>query len=119
MLLADAPAGNNLLGMHWLDWAVLVGYFILIVAIGLLFKENAALLVFLAQAVYAGDNLQLAPDGSWVKGNPELAPDGSWVGGDPHLNQTHIDGLCFARVDPTLHFFLSIIGILPKATWIG
>ena len=35
MLLAAAPAGNNLLGMHWLDWAVLVGYFILIVVIGL------------------------------------------------------------------------------------
>lgn len=35
MLLAAAPAGNNLLGMHWLDWAVLAGYFVLIVVIGL------------------------------------------------------------------------------------
>ena len=34
MFLAAAPAGNNLLGMHWLDWAVLAAYFILIVAIG-------------------------------------------------------------------------------------
>jgi len=34
MLLAAAPAGNNLLGMHWLDWAVLAVYFVLIVVIG-------------------------------------------------------------------------------------
>lgn len=34
MLLAAAPAGNDLLGMHWLDWAVLAFYFILIVVIG-------------------------------------------------------------------------------------
>ena len=33
MLLA-AAVGNNLLGMHWLDWAVLAFYFILIVVIG-------------------------------------------------------------------------------------
>ena len=40
MFLAAAPAGNNLLGMHWLDWAVLAAYFILIVAIGWVVAEE-------------------------------------------------------------------------------
>jgi Na+/proline symporter len=34
MLLAAAPAANSLLGMHWLDWAVLAVYFVVIVVIG-------------------------------------------------------------------------------------
>src|SRR5262245_1751305 len=34
---------------------------------------------------WVGGRPQMAPDGSWVGGKPQLAPDGSWVGGKPQL----------------------------------
>ena len=30
-----------------------------------------------------GDEINLAPDGTWVSGDPHEAPDGTWVGGMP------------------------------------
>ena len=44
----------------------------------------AGIVVLLSAGALAGD-LNLAPDGTWVRGNPQLAPDGSWVGGNPQL----------------------------------
>ena len=31
------------------------------------------------------EEVQMAPDGTWVAGEPQLAPDGTWVGGDPEM----------------------------------
>ena len=39
-------------------------------------------LLIMTQASYSQT---LAPDGSWVGGNPRLAPDGNWVGGNPRF----------------------------------
>lgn len=41
--------------------------------------------VLLAVSFVASADVELAPDGTWVKGDPKLAPDGSWVGGNPEL----------------------------------
>jgi len=34
---------------------------------------------------YVGGEPRLAPDGTYVSGEPRLAPDGTYVGGEPHL----------------------------------
>lgn len=43
---------------------------------------------------YVGGNPQLAPDGTYVGGKPQLAPDGSYVGGKPQLapDGTYVGG---------------------------
>jgi hypothetical protein len=34
---------------------------------------------------FADARLQMAPDGTYVKGTPHLAPDGTYVGGNPRM----------------------------------
>jgi hypothetical protein len=46
---------------------------------------SVSVLIFSCGVAIADDAFRLAPDGSWVGGDPELAPDGSWVGHDPKL----------------------------------
>ena len=66
------------------------------------------------------DELQLAPDGSWVRGEPRLAPDGSWVGGDPQLAP---DGSWVGGDDPKLAPDGSWVGgdpqLAPDGSWVG
>ncbi len=38
--------------------------------------------IFRTSCVWA-DDIQLAPDGTYVDGEPRLAPDGTYVGGEP------------------------------------
>ena len=63
------------------------------------------LLVFVFTAAPA-DDLQIAPDGTWVGGgDPQIAPDGTWVGGDPRIAP---DGSWVGGHDPE---------IAPDGTW--
>jgi hypothetical protein len=64
----------------------------------------AVVIYFVVKVACAGD-VQIAPDGSWVYGEPRIAPDGSWVGGNPKIAP---DGSWVGGHDPE---------IAPDGTW--
>jgi hypothetical protein len=50
--------------------------------------STIAIIAFMAliSIAYArSDNVQLAPDGTYVGGDPNMAPNGQWVGGEPNM----------------------------------
>jgi hypothetical protein len=77
-----------------------------------------ALACVLATLAYAED-VQIAPDGSWVYGEPHIAPDGTWVGGEPEIapDGTWVGG------DPQIAPDGAWVGgdprIAPDGSWIG
>lgn len=52
------------------------------------------------QALSGDEDVQIAPDGTYVHGTPRIAPDGSYVGGTPRIAPDGSYGTGTPRIAP-------------------
>ena len=59
-----------------------------------LFLMSATLALLTVMQPACAQNIQMAPNGTYVGGTPQMAPNGSYVGGTPHMapNGSYVGG---------------------------